>query len=153
MLQKIIAERQRYNINKTYFLTNTFQRFLIQLTRTKGTSRRLSTSWSWESTTSWTTGPVSLLTSKDLCATTYRNSKFDVDFVDFNRKIDNLTEKVIVITGLRSETSADNPLCHLSQEILVTFSSLPRYLSTKFPLDLLFQCLSIAFPVFQQCLN
>ena len=23
-----------------------------------------------------------------------RNSKFDVDFVDFNRKIDNLTEKV-----------------------------------------------------------
>ena len=30
------------------------------------------------------------------CATTYRNSKFDVDFVDFNRKIDNLTEKVII---------------------------------------------------------
>ena len=24
----------------------------------------------------------------------FRNSKFDVDFVDFNRKIDNLTEKV-----------------------------------------------------------
>ena len=26
-----------------------------------------------------------------------RNSKFDVDFVDFNRKIDNLTEKVYLV--------------------------------------------------------
>ena len=34
-----------------------------------------------------------------------RNSKFDVDFVDFNRKIDNLTEKVKT-----SERTADQSL-------------------------------------------
>ena len=51
--------------------------------------------------TSWTTGDfccckswifegIEIILIVQIC----RNSKFDVDFVDFNRKIDNLTEKV-----------------------------------------------------------